>query len=84
MATTGLLEIHNHTLHIADASGDQRIQWDQDDAEQIAKAEAKFNELKKQSYLAYKVNAKGNRGEVIDAFDPTVERIIMHSPVIGG
>jgi hypothetical protein len=79
------IEIHNAgTLHVPDETGDSRIQWDQSDPEQVAKAEAKFNELKALGYLAYKVNKRGDRGEVIDKFDPTAERTIMHSAVVGG
>lgn len=84
-ATQGVLEVHNpHVLHMPDETGDSRIQWDQADPEQVAKAEAKFNELKKVGYLAYKLGKRGDRGEVIDKFDPTIERIIMHSAVVGG
>jgi hypothetical protein len=71
-------------LCVLDATGDSRIQWDTTNPEEVAKAQARFEEFKAKRYLAYKVNKKGDRGEVIDQFDPAAERIILHSPMIGG
>ena len=72
------------TLCILDDTGDSRMQWDKNDPIQVAAAKARFDELKAQRYLAYKVDASGRRGEVIDKFDPKAERIIMHQQMIGG
>ena len=77
-------ELAPYTLCVLDESGDSRMQWDKDDAAQVAKAQARFNELKGQGYLAYKVNKKGGQGEVITAFDASAERIILHKQMIGG
>ena len=71
-------------LCILDETGDSRFQWDKNDPEQVAKAQAKFDEMKKKGYLAYSVNKKGDRGDVINTFDPNAERIIMHSQLVGG
>jgi len=71
-------------LCILDSSGDSRIQWNQSNPEEVAKAQLRFDELRKQGYLAYKVNKKGDKGEVIDVFDPSAERILLHSAMIGG
>ena len=81
---TATLEISRGSLCVLDDTGDSRIQWDPSNLEEVAKAEARFEELKAKRYLAYKVNAKGDRGEVIDKFDPTAERIILHSAMVGG
>lgn len=72
------------SLCVLDESGDSRMQWDKNDPQQVAAAEARFNELRAKRYLAYKVDAKGGQGEVIDKFDPDAERIIMHQPMVGG
>lgn len=72
------------SLCILDDSGDSRIQWDRNNPAEVAKAQAKFDELKAKGYLAYRVNRKGDAGEVLDAFDPTAERIILHARMIGG
>jgi hypothetical protein len=72
------------SLCILDDSGDSRIQWDRNSSEQVKAAQARFDELKAKRYLAYKVDAKGGQGEVIDKFDPSAERIILHQQMIGG
>jgi hypothetical protein len=72
------------TLCILDENGDSRMQWDKKDATQVAAAETRFNELRAKRYLAYKVDAKGKQGEVIDRFDSDAERIILHAPMVGG
>jgi hypothetical protein len=72
------------SLSILDGSGDTRMQWDRNDPAEVAKAEACFNELRDKGYLAYKVDSQGDRGEVLTAFDPAAERIILHSAMIGG
>jgi hypothetical protein len=91
MATTALLdppalpeaEPIGHLI-VLDESGDSRLQWDRTNPEQIAAARARFDDLKAKRYLAYKVDAAGKRGEVIDKFDPAAERIILHSQMVGG
>jgi hypothetical protein len=83
--TTGILEVESPgTLCILDESGDTRMQWDKKNPVEVAKAEARFKELKAKGYLAYKVNKKGDKGEVINTFEPDAERIIMHSAFVGG
>ena len=77
-------ELKPYTLCVLDETGDTRMQWDKDKPEEIAKAQARFEELKKLGYLAYSVTKKGDRGTVIDKFDPTAERIIMHRQLVGG
>lgn len=79
------LEVKNFSiLCVMDESGDSRIQWDQNNPEEVSKAEFRFNDLKKKGFMAYSVNKKGDKGVVLQAFDPTAERIIMHSQMIGG
>jgi hypothetical protein len=83
METEALLEVTG-TLCVLDESGDTRIQWDKYNPEQVAAAEARFDELKAKRYLAYKVDKGGGQGEVIDKFDPNAGRIILHAPMVGG
>lgn len=80
-----VLEVENHSmLAIMDETGDSRIQWDKSDPSQVAKARARFDELKKKGYMAYSVSKKGGMDEIINNFDENAERIIMHSQMIGG
>ena len=85
METEPLVVEEGHgVLCLLDESGDSRMQWDKNDPAQVAKAEARFKELKAKGYMGYRVNKKGDMGEVLAAFDPSAERIIMHSPLVGG
>ena len=70
---------------VLDQTGDSRIQWDQNDPEQVAKAQMQFDEFRRLNpgSLAYKRNAAGEN-EVIHAFDPSFERIVLHKRMIGG
>jgi len=82
MATALLEEIG--ILNIIDDSGDSRMQWDRNNPEQVVAARTRFDELRAQHYLAYRVDASGKQGEVIDKFDPKAERIILHQRMVGG
>jgi hypothetical protein len=72
------------SLNILDDTGHSRMQWSESDPAQVAAARARFDELKAKRYLAYKVDANGGQAEVIDKFDPSVERIIMQQQMVGG
>jgi hypothetical protein len=71
-------------LNVLDKSGDVRVQWDRSNPEEIAKAQATFKQYRAEGYLAYKVNKKGDAGEVITDFDTTAERIILAPQMKGG
>ena len=72
------------TLHIMDRTGDTRIEWDPSNKTEVKIARAAFDEAKKKKMLTYKVDSRGNRGELIREFDPTAERIIATPQTVGG
>lgn len=78
------VETSGPCLFVLDGTGDSRMQWDRNDPAQVAAAEARFDEMRGKGYSAYKVDASGRRGEVINKFDPDAERIIMHRQLVGG
>lgn len=67
-----------------DRTGDTRIIWDPQKADEVSAARKLFDELKGKRYLAYKVKKDGSKGEVIREFDPEAERIILAPPMTGG
>lgn len=71
-------------LMIVDQTGDTRLQWNKKNAEEIAAAKLRFDELKTKGYLAYKVDKSGGQGEVLHEFDANAERIILNPRMIGG
>lgn len=66
------------------SSGDLKTIWDRDRADEVGAARAQFNSMRAKGYMAYKVNRKGEKGEVIDTFDPNAETIILAPPLRGG
>ena len=71
-------------LSVLDRTGDTKIIWDSAQEAEVDAARATFDDLKKKGYLAYSVNKKGDKGEVMKKFDPDAERIIMAPPLVGG
>lgn len=72
------------TLHIMDATGDNRVLWSTDNPNSIEIARAAFNAAKEKGYLAYTVDEGGSKGEVISEFDPQAGAIIMAPQLVGG
>lgn len=79
----GVLEV-NSTMFVMDESGDTRLQWNPKNQAEVDAARRRFDDLKRRGYLAYKVDRRGGQGEVLDAFDPTAQRIIMAPQMVGG
>ncbi len=77
MTTTG-------EMRIIDKTGDTKIIWDKDNADEAAAAKKVFDDLKKKKFMAYKVDDHGDKSEVIREFDPNAEKLIMSPPLVGG
>jgi len=72
-------------LRCIDENGDTKIIWDRGNRDEVEAARETFNRLKKKGYLAYEVKGKeGNKGDVIDEFNPEAERLIMAPRMVGG
>lgn len=72
-----VLSVMNHT-------GDSKFMWDSKNEVETAAAKEQFDALKKKGYIAFTVDKKGNQGDIIHKFDPTLEKIIMTPPIVGG
>jgi len=71
-------------LAVIDQTGDTKTMWDKDKPDEVKIAEKTFNKLKKKNYIAYKVKRNGDKGEIMNTFDPKAEKVIMVPPVVGG
>lgn len=71
-------------LAVMDGSGDSKFMWDPKNEVEVAAAKAQFDALKKKGYIAFTVDKKGEKGEIIREFDPELEKIIMTPPLAGG
>lgn len=66
------------------ANGDTKTIWDPNKPEEVEVAKASFDALKKKGYIAFKVDDSGNKGEIINTFDPQAGRVILAPPLAGG
>jgi len=71
-------------MRVMDATGDLKINWDTNNPDEVTAAKEQFDKLKKKGFLAYTVNKKGDKGEVINSFDPDAALLIMAPAMRGG
>lgn len=71
-------------LRILDHTGDTKIIWDRTKEAEKEHARDTFDRFKAKGYAAYKVNNKGDKGEVLKTFDPDAEKMILAPPTVGG
>ncbi len=79
------LEANQSVMAALDKTGDTKLIWDRTKPVEVENAKANFKRLKDAGYAAYSVTGeKGTKGEVLHAFDPEAERIILAPPMKGG
>jgi hypothetical protein len=72
-------------MAVMDKTGDTKIIWSKDNADEIDNAKATFDRLTKKGHVAFSVKGKdGQKGEKLHAFDPDAERIIFTPPMVAG
>lgn len=72
-------------LETLDRTGDTKLTWDSTNAVERDNARRTFQDLKSRGFMAFSVKGKkGAKGEVLQSFDETAERIIMTPPLAGG
>lgn len=73
------------TLHVmAAGKGDVRSMWDRNNPDEVAAARKTFDELRGKGYLAFRVDAVGDKGVQITTFEPDAGKVIMSPPLRGG
>ena len=73
-----------HEMAVMDSTGDTKLIWEEENSAEVEAAREMFDSLKRKGYLAYAVNKKGDKGDVLDRFDPSAEKIIMSPQLRGG
>ncbi len=71
-------------MAVMGSSGDTKVLWDSGNADEVAAARTQFDALRKKGFLAFSVKRNGDKGEQINAFDETAEKIILCPPMRGG
>lgn len=79
-----VVEPQARELVILDHTGDTKIIWDPDKADEVETARQTFDKLRKKGYMAYSVKRNGDKGEVVREFDPNVEKLILAPAMVGG
>ena len=64
--------------------GDTKLVWDANNRDERDNAKRTFDDLRGKGYLAFTVKGNGEKGEMITAFDPYAEKLIMTPPMRGG
>lgn len=75
------------TMRILDSSGDTAVAWELDDLEAVRAAEEQFSRLvtrERRMAFARPAGTAAGDSELIRAFDPTAEEIIMMRAIQGG
>jgi hypothetical protein len=72
------------TLCVMGPVGDTKLIWNPNNTDEVDNARRSFDDLRKKGYLAYRVSADGSKGEVMTAFDPHAEKVILAPPMRGG
>lgn len=71
-------------LIILNGSGDERLEWDQNEPQSVATAEAAFNQhIKLGHYHAFAIDENGE-GSLVEVFDKTATKIIVAPQISGG
>lgn len=72
-------------LEIIDQTGDTKIMWDKNNPDEVAMAKAAFDQAKKKKMSVFEaVGKKGEAGDRVDEWDPSIERLIAVPQMAGG
>jgi hypothetical protein len=77
-------KIYQQVIKILTDKGDERIVWDKNNGFQAKEAKAKFEEFLGKNYMAFSVDAKGNKNRRIEEIDIDAEEILMVPPTSAG
>jgi hypothetical protein len=68
-----------------DSTGDTKVIWDSENADEVANAKATFDRLTKdRKFSAFRVKKDGAAGERMDSFDKNAEKVILVPQLQGG
>jgi hypothetical protein len=71
-------------MSIMDFSGHQRLRWDVGNPDQVAQVRATFERLISHGYTAFGSKDAAEAKHPINAFDPTMDEVVMVPRIVGG
>ncbi len=72
------------TMRIMGSDGDTKLIWDSTKKDEVDSAKKTFKDLTGKGYKAFAVKKSGAQGEMVDEFDPDMEKIILVPQIRGG
>jgi hypothetical protein len=82
--TTREMQDGDCELAVASHEGDTKTIWNPNNTDEVENARRTYNDLRAKGYVAFKVDAKGEKGEQMTGFDAGAGKIIMVPPFQGG
>lgn len=74
-----------HVMVTLDQTGDTRLIWDPNVPHEVENARRTFDLLVNEKRMAaYAVTRKGEKGTVVNRFDPEAEKLIFAPRLVGG
>jgi len=71
-------------MAVMDATGDTKVIWDPENADEVEAARTQFDALTKKGFRAFSVGKGGKQDELVTKFDADLEKLIMVPPLKGG
>lgn len=71
-------------MQFLNETGHSTLAWDATDEASIEVAEAEFDKLLHEGYVAFQREQKEKEAQRVDAFDPTADEILWLRPLRGG
>jgi hypothetical protein len=71
-------------LAVMNGSGDTKVFWSAENADEVESARRTFRDLRAKGHVAYKLLGDGSKGEQINEFDEDAEKIILAPQMKGG
>lgn len=72
------------TMSVMDRTGDYKVIWTKGQEAEVSAAKATFDDLIGKGYLAYSVDEKGDKNEIVREFNEDLEKLIMAPAPSGG
>lgn len=78
-------ELLQHRMEVLDPTGHTEVTWSADNEDEVAIARETFERMTARGYQAFRPGAaKGERGNRISTFDPSIERMVLFPQLRGG
>lgn len=71
-------------FEIMDHTGDVKKIWNPEIPAEVEDARRSYDDLRKKGYRAFRVNEKGDQGEMMSSFEPKAGRVVMIPQMAGG